>query len=186
MPTLPTETDVSARTLYLYYNREVAGAGDAPLDGEDIAARALYVYYNREPALTWDSRTLYVYYNRCACMLGEYVAARTLYTYGAWTEDEIFPWIERIVPNEQYPGGQVAIYGDGFGDDADAETSAVRFGDVDATVAGPGDLMGIVTWSTRSAGLYPANSGVRSSPAIVVTVPVDAEDGGQVSVEETT
>jgi hypothetical protein len=46
-------------------------------------------------------------------------------------------------------------------------------------------VMGIVTWSNRSPGLWPANGGQPITPAAIVTVPADAESG-LVVVEEST
>jgi hypothetical protein len=46
-------------------------------------------------------------------------------------------------------------------------------------------IMGIVTWSNRSPGLWPANGGQPITPAAIVTVPADAESG-LVVVEEST
>jgi hypothetical protein len=190
-----TTADVAARSLYLYVNR----AEDR--DPADVAARALYTYVNRQ---TWGhpvggeplgpddvlARNLYLYVSRAHDRTKDDVAARTLYTYVAYTNDEPFPWIERIRPTEQYPGGQVEIYGDGFGDSEAAEGSSVRLGVYDPDVPGPGLLLGVVTWSARSPNLWPANgdgSGAnppRSLPAIVVTVPPEAVSG-MLSVEET-
>ena len=165
---MPAPEDVDSRSLYLYYNKGATiNAGHLP-DPIDVAARMLYLYVNRSEDRTPDD-----------------VLARSLYLYEAKTADEIFPWIERITPTEQYPGGQVNIYGDGFGDTQATEAAAVRLGLVDPTQSGPGQIMGVVSWMTRSPGLYPANSGIRSSPAVVVTVPPDAESG-MLTVEETT
>lgn len=170
----PTPADVAARTLYLYENlgaTSEAGHFQAP---QDVDARTLYLYVNishdRDPS---DA------------------AGRGLYVYEAYTNDEIFPWIERIRPTEQYRGGQVEIYGDGFGATAAAEGSSVRLGVYDPAVSGPGLVLGVVSWSSRSANLWPANgdgSGApppRSLPAIVVTLPDEAVSG-MLSVEETT
>lgn len=168
-------SDVSARVLYLYVNEGAHGwpAGGEPLDGDDVLARVLYLYVNvshdRDPS---D------------------VSARALYLYEAYTNEEIFPWIERIRPTEQYPGGQVEIYGDGFGASDAAEGATVRLGVYDPALPGPGLALGVVSWSSRSPNLWPANgdgSGAnppRSLPAIVVTVPPEAVSG-MLSVEET-
>lgn len=191
-----TPANVVSRALYLYYNRAATiNAGHRPAP-EDVAARTLYLYYNKskwghpaggEPLDQDDvlARTLYLFVNRSNDRTPDDVAARSLYLYEAKTNDEIFPWIERITPAEQYPGGQVNIYGDGFGDTQAQEASAIRLGVVDPTQSGPGQVMGVVSWISRSPGLYPANSGIRSSPAIVATVPADAESG-MLTVEETT
>ena len=199
---LPTPASVPARSLYLYVNRGAAiVAGHAPAPA-DVIQRSLYLYVN-EGAHGWPiggetmgaddvlARVLYLYVNRAHDRDPSDVAVRTLYLYESYTNDEPFPWIERISPTEQYPGGQVNVYGDGFGDTAAAEGSSVRLGVYDPAGSGPGDALGVVTWSARSPNLWPANGvgdGVtnppRSLPAIVVTVPPDAASG-MLSVEET-
>ena len=167
----PAPADVDARSLYLYVNEAVYGhpAGGETLGPDDVQARSLYLYVSEglelEPADT---------------------EARTLYTFEAYTNGELFPWIEKIAPTEALPGQQIAIYGDGFGDTPAAEGGIVRLGSpVDVTTPGPGAALGVVTWQTRSPGLYPANSGIPTEPAIIATVP-DPADSGMVSVEETT
>ena len=199
---LPDPTYVESRSLYLYYNAGVGPGDGAPPDPSDVPARALYLYYNGgihghpiggEPLDGDDvlARVLYLYYSLTHDRTPDDVPARALYLYEAYTNGEIFPWIERIRPTEQYEGGQVEIYGDGFGATQGAEGSSIRLGVYDPGVEGPGMLMGVVSWSTRSANLWPANgdgSGApppRSLPAIVATVPADAESG-MLSVEETT
>lgn len=194
--TLPTPADVAARALYLLVNRgaaKVAGHAPAPID---VEGRAQYVYVNRavygnpsggETMGTDDvlSRALYVYVTRALALTQEDVALRSLYLYAAYTNADVFPWLMRINPNEQFPGGEVSVYGDGFGPNAAAEGSAVRLGVYDPAVPGPGQLMGVVSWLERSPGLWPANGGDPILPAIVVTVPSDAESG-MLSIEETT
>lgn len=198
---LPTPADVEARALYLYASYTAtseAGHVQAP---EDVDARALYLYVNAsshghpsggEPLGPDDvlARTLYLYYSAVHDQDPTDVTVRALYLYEAYTNEEPFPWIERIRPTEQYPGGQVEIYGDGFGATDATEGSSVRLGVYDPDVPGPGILLGVVTWSARSPNLWPANgdgSGApppRSLPAIVVTIPPEAESG-MLSVEET-
>lgn len=205
VPTIQAGTTwrVAARALYLYENPGVSIAGGYPPDPIDVAARALYVYVAEaiygnpsggEPLDGDDvlARALYLYYSLVHDRDPSDVPGRALYLYEAYTNGEIFPWIERILPTEQYPGGQVEIYGDGFGATAAAEGSSVRLGVYDPLVSGPGAVLGIVSWMTRSPNLWPANGvgdGVtnppRSLPAIVVTVPADAVSG-MLSVEETT
>lgn len=199
---LPTPADVAARTLYLYENlgaTSEAGHFQAP---QDVDARTLYLYVNEGAyghpvggeTLGPDdvlARILYLYVNISHDRDPSDVAGRGLYVYEAYTNDEIFPWIERIRPTEQYRGGQVEIYGDGFGATAAAEGSSVRLGVYDPAISGPGLVLGVVSWSTRSENLWPANgdgSGApppRSLPAIVVTIPDEAVSG-MLSVEETT
>lgn len=199
--TLPAPADVAARSLYLYVNEGAAiVAGHAPAP-EDVIHRSLYLYVN-EGKHGWPiggelldqddvlSRSLYLYVNVSHDRDPSDVAVRALYLYESYTADEIFPWIERIVPNEQYRGGQVAIYGDGFGANVGAEGASVRLGVYDPAISGPGLSLGVVSWMTRSPNLWPANgdgSGdppPRTLPAIVVTIPDEAVSG-MLSVEET-
>lgn len=193
---LPTPADVASRSLYLYENLGI-GPGDGTIPApEDVDSRTLYLYVSEgiygHPSggetLGPDdvnARTLYLYYALGVDQGPEDRSAAHLYLYGAYDNTAIFPWLMHRLPSEQFPGGEVEVYGDGFGATAAAEGGAVRLGVYDPTVAGPGQLMGIVSWSTRSANLWPANSGLPIQPAIVVTVPADAVSG-QLSVEETT
>lgn len=201
MPSL-TPANVTARSLYLYVNEGAAlVAGHAPAP-QDVMARSLFLFVNEgthghpvggEPLDADDvlARSLFLFVSIAHDRDTTDVAARSLYLYEAYTNDELFPWIERITPTEQYRGGQVSIYGDGFGADPAAEGGSVRLGAYDPAVSGPGETMGIVSWISRSPNLWPANgdgSGnppPRSTPAIVVTVPTEA-DSGMLSVEETT
>lgn len=177
--TAPSPDDVVARSLYLYESYSIWGAdsptGGEPQDAEDVLARTLYLYvsiiHDRDPT---DRRN------------------GVLYLYEAYTNGEIFPWLERIVPEEQYPLGQVEVMGDGFGATTAAEGGSARLGVYDPANPGPGLVMGVVEWSTRSPNLYPANGvgdGVtnppRSTRALLLTVPADAVSG-MLSVEETT
>jgi len=105
---------------------------------------------------------------------------RRLMQLESYTNDPEFPWLLSISPTQQYRNGQVSLVGDGFGANAAAWTSSVLLGAIL-------EQMGVVSWQTRSPGLYPCN-GVSPnvfSPAIVVTVPADAVSG-LVKVEETT
>lgn len=199
--TLPTAADVAARSLYLYESYAASAVAGHTMAVEDVAARALYAYYSAS-AYGWPSggepldgddvlaRALYLYVSIVHDRTTDDVPRRALYLYEAYTNDEIFPWIERISPTEQYRGGQVEIYGDGFGATQGAEGATIRLGLYDPDVEGPGLEMGVVSWSTRSANLYPANgdgSGANpplTLPAIVSTVP-DEADSGMLSIEET-
>lgn len=195
---LPTPADVAARTLYAYVSPGVAGhpAGGEPLGPDDVLARALYAVVNEGVhglegqrvfnANDVTARSLYAVVNIGHDRTKDDVAARALYEYAAYDETELFPWIEKIAPSEALPGQQVAIYGDGFGDTQAQEGSIVRLGSPpDPTGPGPGLALGVVSWSTRSPNLHPANSGLATDPAITVTVPDEAESGS-ISVEETT
>ena len=195
---LPTPSSVVSRSLYTYVTRAVYGqpSGGEPLDAEDVGSRALYLYVSRsthghpgggEPLDPDDvlSRALYLYVSRAHDRDPSDVAARALYAYVEFDSTALFPWIAKIEPVEQARLGQVAVYGDGFGASEAAEGGIVRLGLYDPTQLGPGAVMGVVSWASRSVGLYPANAGVPLEPALVVTVPVDG-DSGMLSVEETT
>ena len=198
---LPTAADVAARSNYQFVSYSVHGwpSGGEALDQDDVLARSLYLYVNQavhgqpsggEPMDQDDvlARVLYLYVNIGHDRDPTDVLARALYQYLAYTNDEIFPWIMDIQPREQYHGGQVSIYGDGFGASEAAEGGILRIANgapPNVTVPGPGSIFGIVSWSTRSVGLWPANTGAAILPAIVGTVPPDAQSG-MVSVELTT
>jgi hypothetical protein len=103
---------------------------------------------------------------------------RALFLLESYTNGAMFPWLFSLQPNQQYRGGQIGLVGDGFGDTAAAWTSSTLLGAIR-------ELMGVVSWSSRSPGLYPCNGGAAWTPAITVTVPMDAVSG-LVMVEETT
>ena len=108
------------------------------------------------------------------------VLMRALFNLESYTNDPMFPWLFSISPTQQYRGGQISLVGDGLGATQAALTSNVLLG---AAL----EIMGVISWSTRSAGLWPCN-GVSPnvfSPAIVATVPSDAVSG-LVEVQETT
>lgn len=189
-----TPANVASRSLYLYYNKAATITSGQARSGADVASRTLYTYYNKAATSTAgrrmsppdvDSRSLYLFVNRAHDRTPDDVASRSLYAYVAYDSTELFPWIEKIAPVEQSRGGQVAVYGDGFGGTEAAEGGIVRLGVYDPTQLGPGAVMGVVSWSSRSPNLHPANSGLPTEPALVVTVPLDA-DSGMLSVEETT
>lgn len=150
------------RALYEYENLGIP-AGVAGL------TRALYEYENLG---VWFeaagfTRALYEYEN---CEIWALLAGivRALYEYENCNSGELFPWVMAIVPDAQYPGGQVGIVGDGFGATQAAENSQVTL---------HGAALGVVAWSTRSPGLYPANGSAPLEPAITVTLPSDAASG---------
>lgn len=108
------------------------------------------------------------------------VLLRALNTLESYTNDPMFPWLFAVRPNQQYQSGQVALVGDGLGAAQATWTSSVLLG-----IAL--ENMGVVSWLSRSPGLWPANA---VSPnvfgtAILVTVPSDAVSG-LVKIEETT
>lgn len=190
-----TPANVASRALYLYVNKSASIRGGAKPDQQDVASRSLYAYVNKakhglagQRVLNQNdilSRSLYIYLNIAHDRDPTNVIARALYLYDEKIDGELFPWIMKIEPTEALEGQQVRIYGDGFGATQAAEASTVRLGVYDPTVVGPGGSMGIVSWSSRSPGLYPANGGGSITAAIVVVVP-DEADSGYVSVEETT
>jgi hypothetical protein len=104
---------------------------------------------------------------------------RALYELESYDNTSMFPWLLSISPTQQYRNGQVSLVGDGFGANAAAWTSSVLLGAIL-------EQMGVVSWQTRSPGLWPCNGANPNvfSPAIVVTVPADAVSG-LVKVEET-
>ena len=73
-------------------------------------------------SLTNIPRSLYLYENRGIEDLA--VLARSLYAYESTRDGEVFPWLMRIDPTEQYRGGQVGLYGDGFGEVLEAAAGA--------------------------------------------------------------
>lgn len=108
------------RSLYLYVNKgpasQIAGIGDN--------ARSLYLYVNRHPRNLLDpipSRSLYLYVNRYPIPT---VQRRSLYVYSNPRDGEVFPYLNHLSPTEQYEGGQVDLYGDGFGQYLEARASA--------------------------------------------------------------
>ena len=95
------------RSLYIYENRSIWAIS--------VLARVLYLYENKSiQALTILARSLYLYENKGIQALT--ILARSLYAYRNTRDTEVFPWLMKIDPVEQYAGGQVDIYGDGFGE----------------------------------------------------------------------
>lgn len=85
--------------------------------------RSLYLYENVGlEAITVAARSLYVYENvgiEALTPLG-----RSLYLYEATRDGEVSPWLMKLSPTEQYRGGQVDLYGDGFGELLEAAAGA--------------------------------------------------------------
>jgi len=85
--------------------------------------RSLYLYENVGiEALTVAARSLYLYENVGIEALT--VAARSLYLYETVRDGEVSPWLMKLSPAEQYRGGQVDLYGDGFGELLEAAAGA--------------------------------------------------------------
>ena len=94
------------RTLYLYEN-----------DGIGVLAvlnRELYAYENDgiQP-LSALTRDLYLYENDGIGVLA--VLTRSLYGYESTQDLPVQPWLEKLDPAQQFPGGTVDLYGDGLG-----------------------------------------------------------------------
>jgi hypothetical protein len=102
------------RSLYLYMNKEL----ESIIPAVGANARALYLYMNKAYILSLAARNLYLYVNKAYSLE---ILARALYLYEAKRDGEVFPWLNHISPEEQYEGGQVDLYGDGFGQYLDAQ-----------------------------------------------------------------
>lgn len=120
------------RSLYLYENK---GIEALPADASNGLARVLFLYENKGvEVLAVLARSLYLYENRGIEAL--VALARALYAYEATRDSEVFPWLEKIVPNEAVRGQQVALYGDGLGEIVDVAagstvtTSSVNGGNI--------------------------------------------------------
>jgi hypothetical protein len=94
------------RTFYVYENRGI--------EPQSVAARTLYVYENKGVSVVLAARALYLYENRGIQSLE--VLARALDLFENLRDGEVFPWLEKLLPAEQYRGGQVDLYGDGLGE----------------------------------------------------------------------
>lgn len=125
-----------ARSLYLYEN--------VGIEALSVAARSLYVYENRGLwAISILARSLYLYENRGLWAIS--VLARALYLYEATRDLPVFPWLLMLNPNQQYPSGQVDLYGDGLGQFTEVGAAATK------------------TASSTNGGNLPANVEARSS-----------------------
>lgn len=103
------------RALYLYENLGVQALS--------VTARSLYLYENMGIwAISVLARALYLYENVGIEALA--VLTRALYLYEATRDGEVFPWLMKIDPVEQYTGGQVDLFGDGFGEVLEAAAGA--------------------------------------------------------------
>ncbi len=116
---------VLARSLYCYEN---CGPAAHPVLARSLSccenwgpavhpvlARSLYAVENRGPAVhPVLARSVGCYENRGPA--DHPVLARSIYLHEATRDGEVFPWLVKIDPVEQYPGGQVDLFGDGFGE----------------------------------------------------------------------
>lgn len=107
------------RSLYLYVNNGVQSLAVHSA----TTGRSLYLYVNNAiEALSIAARSLYLYENVAIEAL--LAAARSLYLYEATRDLEVFPWLMRLSPVEQFVGGQVDLYGDGLGEIVDVAAAA--------------------------------------------------------------
>lgn len=107
------------RSLYLNVNETVwpvvAGVG--------ANARSLYLNVNETVwAQVVAARSLYL--NANETIWAQPILARSLYLLEAIRDGEVFPWLNHLSPTEQYEGGQVDLYGDGFGGILEAAAGA--------------------------------------------------------------
>lgn len=101
-PSAPTE-----RALYVYEN--------VGIQALSVLERTLYEYENKGiQALSVLERVVYEYENRTMQVLS--VLERALYLFETFRDALIFPWLMKLDPPQQYPGGAVSLYGDGLGD----------------------------------------------------------------------
>jgi hypothetical protein len=107
------------RSLYAYVNKSV----QAVTPGVGTASRDLYLYVNKSMhVVPIQARCLYVYVNRV--IFPVIPMRRSLYLYESTRDGEVFPWLNHLSPTEQYEGGQVSLYGDGFGGILEAAADA--------------------------------------------------------------
>lgn len=161
------------RSLYLYENRgmwalEVFTA---------TSGRSLYLYENKALwAISVLARAIYLYENITFVVE---LLSRSLYLYEATTDGEVFPWLMKIDPTEQYRGGTIDLYGDGFGEiievgaGATITTSSVSGGNVggnavDRTAAKWASTDGAAAWIRFTFGAPKTIVGVTLSdvPAV--------------------
>lgn len=88
-----------------------------------VLARALYEYESDGlQAIKVLADTLYLYESDGLQAL--LILMRAHYLYEATTDGEVFPWLMDIQPRQQYRGGTIDLYGDGFGEFLDAAAAA--------------------------------------------------------------
>ncbi len=127
------QTQPPARNLYLYEN-----------DGEgsilSVASRNLYLYENDGEGgiLSVSARQLYLYENDGEAGILSPVA-RNLYAYEMEIDAPVTPWLMAISPVQQYPLGQVELFGDGLGQyDEVAATATITTSSVNGSNIGSG------------------------------------------------
>jgi hypothetical protein len=118
------------RSLYVYVNKSMY----ARAPGVGSNARSLYAYVNKAvQAHPVIARSLYLYLARIIqALVGG--RSRALFLYESKVDGEVFPYLSHIAPAEQYQGGQVSLYGDGFGQFLECRGSATV--SVSSTFAG--------------------------------------------------
>jgi hypothetical protein len=133
------------RSLYSYVNKGV----QTVIPGVGANARALYLYVNKGFINAVLSRALYLYVNKAYI---NSVRSRALYVYRNTRDTEVFPWLMKIDPVEQYAGGQVDLYGDGFGEVVEVAAGAtITVDSVNASYVGANTV-------DRSTGSWVSNS----------------------------
>lgn len=164
-PSTVTVGKVLARSLHLYENKGKWAT--------KVLARSLYVVENKGFWATDQlARSLYTYENRGIWAHPQ--LARSLYTYEATRDGEVFPWLMKLDPAEQYRGGQVDLYGDGFGELLEAAAGAtITTSSVSGANVGAGAVdRGTLGWvSTSGAGAW-----IRftfGSPKVIVAVALE-------------
>ena len=124
---------VPARSLYLYENDGEAGILSVP-------ARSLYLYENDGEAgiLSVAARSLYCYENDGEAGILA-VSQRDLYCYEMTLDTQVTPWLMALSPVQQYPGGQVQLFGDGLGQyDEMAASATITTSSVNGSAIGSG------------------------------------------------
>ncbi len=163
------------RSLYLYENVGVQALA--------IVARSLYLFENIGVRNHLDpivARSLYLYENRGIEALA--VLARSLYAYEATRDGEVFPWLMKIDPTEQYRGGQVDLYGDGFGEILEAAagatitTSTVSGGNIGGNTVDRATSAWISTDTTTDAWIR----FTFAAPKVITAIALEAHTAGPV------
>ena len=112
------------RALYLVEN--------VGLQATTMLARALYLVENLGlQATSVLARALYLDENRQIQAVE--ITTRGLYLEETYRDGEVFPWLMAIDPTEQYRGGTVELFGDGFGEILEAAAGATK---TSSTVSG--------------------------------------------------
>jgi hypothetical protein len=171
----------AVRSLYLYVNKAMpdfaAGVGSN--------ARSLYLYVDRsmyEDVIGVEARSLYLYVDQS--MYEDVIFAgfaRSLYLFLTRKDGEVFPWLNHLSPTEQYEGGQVDLYGDGFGQYLDAQETETPVVTVSSTNGGNIGLYAIdrtaLEWQSTSG----ASAWIRftwTNPKRIVAIVLEGSANG--------